>query len=199
MRSIRKGQAALAAAVTVVGLASTGVALAAGHSAGDTRGVIDMTSTSDGSYSVLDLGKPGHGDQFSDIKTLSLDYAAIRVGCFGGSPRFTVQLQDPANHDDSTFLTAYVGTPPSFTCAPGDGWTSSGNYADASSGNRWAVGNSGSYVDYADPSIQAYAGWKVTDVDLIVDSGWGSGGTEDIAVNNVTLNDHVATADVHVK
>ena len=137
--------------------------------------------------------------KFSDIKALSLDYAAIRVGCFGGSPRFTVQMQDPADHANTAFLTAYVGDTPNFLCAPGAGWVNSGNLAADGSGNRWAVGNSGSYVDYSDPTIQSYANWKVTDVDLIVDSGWGSGGTQDIAVNNVTLNDHVATADVHVR
>jgi hypothetical protein len=75
MRSMRKGQAALAAAITVVGLAGAGVALAGDRTAGDTKGVIDMSSSDQGSYSVLDLGKPGHGDRFSDISTLSLDYA----------------------------------------------------------------------------------------------------------------------------
>lgn len=196
MRSSRKAQAALAAAITTVAMAGTGVALAAGHTAGDTRGVIDMSS-SGSSYSVLDLGKPGHGDRFSDISNLSLDYAAISLGCYGGSPRFVVSLQDPTDKNNSSFLTAYVAEPPSFTCATGAGWASSGNYAADGSGNRWTVGNGNTYVDHSDATIHAFDDWKVTDVALIVDSGWA--GDQDIAVNNVTLNDHVATGEVHVK
>lgn len=202
MRSTRKAQAALAAAITTVAMAGTGVALAAGHTAGDTHGVIDMSSVGYSSYSVLDLGKPGHGDRFSDIDNLSLDYAAIAGGCLGGSPRFVVEVQDPADHSNVEYLQAYVGDPTSFTCAPGAGWNSSPNYAAAGSGNRWAVPpNNNTYVDYGDSSVQAFANWKVTDVALIVDSGWvfGENDVQDIAVNNVTLNDHVATGEVHVK
>ena len=199
MLSTRTRQVALAGAITAVALTGAGVAFADGHAGGATTGVIDMSSSYAGSYSTLDLGKPGHGDQFSAIKNLSLDYAAVKGGCIGGSPRFVVEMQNPGTHDTG-FLTVYVGTPPNFTCAPGDGFVNSGNLADTSAGNRWAVGNSGSYVNYSDSSIQAFAGWKVNDVFLVVDSGWAfNPGGEDIVVNNVTLNDHVATADVHVK
>jgi len=200
MRSTRKAQAALAAAITTVAMAGTGVALAAGHTAGDTHGVIDMSSVGYSSYSVLDLGKPGHGDRFSDIDNLGLDYAAIAGGCLGGSPRFVIEMQDPADHSKTSFVTAYVGDRPQFSCAPGAGWANSGNLTQATD-QRWAVENSGAYVVYNDSSIQAFADWKVTDVALIVDSGWvfGENGDQDIAVNNVTLNDHVATGEVHVK
>ena len=180
--------------VAVVGIV-VGVAVAGGGGA-DTNPVIDMSSTSGGAngYSLVDAGRPNGAARLSGISNLSLDYAAVLGGCGGGSPRFIVNLQDPNNRNNTAFLTGYVGPPPNFTCSPGDGWTSSGNLADAGSGNRWAVGNSGSYRSYDDPSITAYSDWRVTDVQLVVDSGWAFPNGEDIVVKNVALNNRVTNA-----
>jgi len=171
-----------------------GVAVADGGG-GDSRPVIDMPSGNSGvGYSLVDVGNPGSGNRLSSINNLSLDYAAVQGGCGGGSPRFSVALRDPDNKANTAFVTGYVGDTPNFTCSPGDGWKSSGNLASASAGNRWAVGNSGSYVSYDDQSIQQYSNWKVTGIQLIVDSGWMFANGEDIVVKNVAVNDNVTNA-----
>lgn len=205
---MKKHPLRLLAATAVIAVALTTIAgiAVADRGSGNTNTVIDMPSTwntvsGSYTYAALDVGKPGLGDRLSSIQNLSLDFAALEGGCAGGAPRFTIDLTDPANNHNTAFLNVYVGTTPSFSCAPNDGWAHSGNLADAAAGSRWAVGNGGTYVPYTDTSILGtYGNWKVSHVTLIVDSAWafpadGNGiSTQDIVVDNVRINGHVVTA-----
>jgi hypothetical protein len=130
---------------------------------------------------------------FNQIMNLSADYLFTTGDCFGGSLRWT--LYD-ANVTDG-LINVYYGDPnntaPSFqSCS--DAYSESGknlmSQVDLSlPTNRFEIGNSGTYVTYADVLAATSGGTDViTGAQLTLDSGWKADQKAD--VSNVTVNDN---------
>jgi hypothetical protein len=130
---------------------------------------------------------------FNDIQNLSAVYNFTTGDCFGGSLRWTIYA--PSVTDG--LINVYYGDPnntaPSFQSC-------SGIYSETGKNlmsqvdvtlptNRFELGNSGSYVTYADILAATNGGTDVvTGAQLTLDSGWKADQRAD--VSNVTVNDN---------
>jgi len=187
--NITKGRAAVAVATTAIAVGSAaGVAYAAGHDAGDTRAVIELSAVGDSGFGVLDLGKPGDGNRLSSIKTLSTDFAALAGSdCGSGTPRFQIAVETPSGENKNVFV--YLGAYPNYTgCTPG--WQHSGNLADPST--RWDTSQlGGTFYDPADHAVATFGTYKVVGVSVVVE-----GDGQDFVFNGAEVNGHSRSAHI---
>jgi hypothetical protein len=130
---------------------------------------------------------------FNQITNLSADYLFTEGDCFGGSLRWTLGV--PSVTDG--LINIYYGDPrnvaPSFQSC-------SGTYSETAKNlmsqvditlptYRFEIGNSGSYVTYADVLAATGGGTAtVTAAQLTLDSGWKA--NQRATVSNVTVNDN---------
>ena len=133
---------------------------------------------------------PRQGLTFADIRKLSTDfYIEGDDDCFGGSPRFQINVIDKNGDEKNIFV--YLGDPPNFTDCPTEEWLSSGNLI-GSTDLRYDLSQLGGafYSDYED-AVDLAGDFQVVGIQLVVDSGWGfTDGEQTILVDNVVIDNH---------
>jgi len=178
------------AGASVLALASgvlAGTAFAGGHDGGNSRAVIELSSTTAPNYGVLDLGKPGHGDRVSSIENLSSEFAEVEGTCGVGSPRFQIEVETAAHTTKNIFV--YLGDYPQFGCTPG--WHDSGNLADPDA--SWDTSQiGGTFYDTAGNAKAEFGDLKVVDVVLVVDGN----GDQSFVFANPTVNNKTREANI---
>jgi hypothetical protein len=125
------------------------------------------------------------------ITTLSTDYNFGGADCGGGAPRFEILLSGGSGHDH---LTGFIGPYPNFTnCYYG--WLNTGNFANSSdTTTRWQFDLNNVYIDWA--TVQSmYASRVVTEIDIVLDSGWLTPRGQDVTIDNFTVNNKVLEAE----
>jgi hypothetical protein len=182
---------ALALAATAA--AATGVTTSGGTtvSGGVATLVSDQSdSTSANDASAITFAMPS-GTTFADLTTLSTDFDVTDDNCLGGSPRFSITLDDGKN------VFVYLGPSPSFSaCAP-NVWQSSGNLIGNDDQCRWDTSQeiSGTQCTTHTAALAALGSKQVVSVSLVVDGGWAFADKEQtVLAKNVTVNDTVFPA-----
>jgi hypothetical protein len=187
---------ALAAAYTLFGGAELVTPGNASNTAASLVSDLSDTDTSN-DYSGIDFEVPD-GLTFAELETLSTDYNVTDDDCGGGSPRFTVGLDEDGNGSEDGYIAVYIGPSPNYTdCLPG--WQSTGNLIGNNDAGRYDAtfmpgGALGTYSD----ALTAYGDATVTSIALIVDSGWNDAATngddeQTVLIDNVAINDDVTT------
>jgi hypothetical protein len=124
---------------------------------------------------------------FNDITNLSATYNFTTGDCFGGSLRWTVYV--PSVTDG--LINVYYGPPngPDQRRTGANSGSGQNLITTGITANRFEIGNSGSYVTYADVIAATSGGTAtVTGAHLTLDSGWKADQKAD--VSNVTVNDN---------
>jgi len=134
---------------------------------------------------VAFVPKAGHTLLLNQITNLSTDYNFGGADCGGGAPRFEIVLNGVTPH-----LWGYFGPPPDFVgCFYG--WLNTGNLTTDTT-PRWYVGNT-SYTWTT--LVAAYGSDAVTEIAIIVDSGWFAARGQDLTIDNFTINNRVLQAN----
>lgn len=151
----------------------------------------DLISTAT-TFSGIDYTPPS-SLTFAGLKQLSADYKLVQ-GCLGGgSPRFQINVDTDGDGSPDGNVFVYIGTAPNFDdCTTG--WQSTGNLL-SSPDARFDLSQFGGpfYGTYAD-ALALLGSNTVTGVQLVVDAGWKFG-TQEVLVDNVTVNNHKLTAN----
>jgi hypothetical protein len=124
---------------------------------------------------------------FSGISKLQTDYNLQAGDCYGGSPRFQINVDSDGDGNANGNVFVYIGDAPSFTC-PGafDAWQSTGNVIGGSDG-RWDLSQFGGAPNATYAQALALLGADaVTGVQLVADSGWHA--TQNVWVDDFTVN-----------
>ncbi len=147
------------------------------------NGAVNLTS-SGASYSGIDFPVPS-GLTVNGLSNLQVNYEATVGGCGGGSPRYQVGVTTPSGPAN---IFVYIGTPPNYTCVL-NAWLDSGNLFDESnSANKVDTSQlGGTFYDTLSHMYSTYGSYPVTDISLVVDSGWMFG-TETILVKSAGIN-----------
>lgn len=144
---------------------------------------VQESSDATGTYGGVDFGLPA-GTTFSQITKLATDYEFTTGSCGGGSPRFSVYVNNGTSQGNINF---YVGPPPSFTGCPPNVWTNTGNLASAT--NLWVDDSQlpgGTFYDSYTAAEAKYGSYAVTDLALVDDSGWFM--TQVVKFDNTQIN-----------
>lgn len=187
----------------VLALLCTGAALAAaGYSLfGDAQlvspGYNSNTAVqirSDGSippnYGGVDFNVPG-GLTVAGLNNLSTDYKFTAGSCYGGSPRFQVNVTTPSNGTRNIFVN--LGPYPSYTGCPPSIWSNTGNLAAPTNFVDSSQLGGTFYDPYA--HVQAvYGSYPVTGIQVVADGFW-AGGTQTTLIDNVVINNAIFTFD----
>jgi hypothetical protein len=122
---------------------------------------------------------------FNEITNLSATYAFTTGDCYGGSLRWTVYLSGGGS------IHIYYGNPngPDQSCSGANSGSGQNLITTSLYANRFEVGNTGTYVTYADVLAATHNGTDtVTGAQLTLDSGWKA--DQRANVSNVTVNDN---------
>jgi hypothetical protein len=139
-------------------------------------------------YGGVDFRIPS-GLTVAGLGTLSTDYEFTVGSCWGGAPRFQVNVTTPANGTRNIFI--YIGPPPNYTGCPPSVWSNTGNLAAPTNLVDATQIGGGFYELYA--AVQsAYGGYPVTGIQVVVDAFW-AGGTQTVLVDNVMINNAIFT------
>jgi hypothetical protein len=132
-----------------------------------------------------------------ELTQLSADYLMTQGTFGGGAPRFSIW-----DSTDQHEAWIYWGTPlggGTFS-DPNSAWGNTGNYADLSSADIRVYSNgfgglntSNTGTTWAD-FIAAVSGTQISGISLDLDGGWGAGGTQQMFVDNFTVNGDVFDA-----
>jgi hypothetical protein len=184
-----------------------GTALAASYSLFGDAEIVSPGNTSANAAQIRSDADPGFGGidftipsdtTFATLDTLAADFMPeVDDNCFGGSPRFQIRVPEtgPADSDptgDNIFVyfePHELGDP---ACTPGV-WTSSGDFL--SSGQTVDTTQLGGtfYHDY-DDAVADFGSLEVTEVSLVVDSGWGfPDGEQTFIIDNVNVDGTITT------
>lgn len=140
-------------------------------------------------FGGVDFGLPA-ATTFSQITNLSTDYKFSTGSCGGGSPRFSVFVDNGTNSGNINF---YIGPPPNFTGCPPNVWTNTGNLASAT--NVWVDDSQlpgGTFYDSYAAAEAKYGSYAVTDLSLIVDANWFNG-PQVVQFDNTQINNTTYT------
>ena len=187
-------------AALVLALFSTGAALAAagyslfGDAALVSPGFNSPTAArirSDASippnYGGVDFTVPA-GLTVAGLNNLSTDYKFTAGSCYGGAPRFQVNVTTPSGPQN---IFVYLGPPPTYTGCPQNIWSNTGNLAAPTNLVDASQLGGGHYEPYA--AVQtAYGSYPVTGIQVVVDAFW-SGGTQTTLIDNVVINNATFT------
>ena len=139
------------------------------------------------SYGGVDLNVPA-GLTVADLDTLSTDYKFTQGNCYGGSPRFSVEVETPGGPKD---LFVYLGTAPGYTGCVSGTWTSTDNLAAPNNLVDSSQLGGSFYDNYSNVQI-SYGSYEINSIQLVVDSYWASG-TQTVLVDNVKINNVTTT------
>lgn len=145
------------------------------------NGSVKLVSTSSSSSGIS--YDPSGTLKVSDITTLSanLDSGAE---CGAGSPRFSIDV------GGGKHIFVYLGTPPNYTSCPAG---NTGNLVDDADLVDTSQIAGGTFYDTWAHAKTLVGGNTVSEIDLVVDSGWNGGvaggdGTQTVIVKSVTIN-----------
>jgi hypothetical protein len=139
---------------------------------------------------------PGYGGidfptttTWANLTTLSADYNVTDDDCFGGSPRFSVDVDTTGDNVADGDVVVHFGPSPNFSgCAAG--WQATGNLIGNNDAGRYDfshLGGSG-FTTYSNAPAAVQTG-TVTGISLLVDSSWGFQDSEQtILIDNVNIN-----------
>lgn len=193
--------AALALAVLVVALAavsgaSAGAPWSLGGSAVAVKEVttgnpwaFDLSSPNGSTASSINFQPTDGALTFAGIHQLSADYLA-KSGCLGGgSPRFSVGIDEDGDGDVDGNVFIYLGTLPNFTDCPTSGvWYSTGNLVQATDKRFDLTQVGGTFYDTYANALSLVGEKRVVYVAAVVDGGWLA--AQDFLFDNVTVNEH---------
>jgi len=170
--------AAFAALTFTPGTASADVVTPFGDTTG--TGPWDLSSTST-TYSGLDVALTSP-ITFSTLATLSLTFTDISGGADAGSPRLELYTSG------GDYFTVYLGTPPSFSDSNVTTFTTNFSGTNLNNGtNNSTFQLSNTYQTLA--SLEAtYGSDLINDVQLQVDGGYATNGTQELTVSSLDLN-----------
>ena len=176
----------------VVGLAGALILLPSFHAQadtltpfGNTNGTGPWTLTSTAStYSGLEIN-PSTSLTFSQLSSLSATFIDLFGGAYGGSPRFSVGLQDGS---EVHFIHIALGTSPNFADNSPKGFTTAYSGFNVIGNNdtgrydtsQFAGGNP--FTDYSS-ALALLGSLKVTELDFVLDGGWGANGFQELVVS----------------
>lgn len=178
----------LAAAMFVI---ATGAASAAPFTGtlstfGDTTGSgpWDLTSEVNGTYSGLTITATS-STTFAELTNLNAVFQDIAGGAYGGSPRFSIGFS-------SGFLHIALGTSPNFNDSNPALFTaawSGTNVIGNTDAGRYDLGPFGgsAFTDYA-AALAALGNSDITEIDLVLDGGWGANGQQELLACNINVN-----------
>lgn len=154
--------------------------------------VVESTDTTGGhvDFSTAD------GTTFSSLTTLSADYNVTDDDCGGGSPRFSIGVDQDNDGDRDGYVHVYFGPAPSFTGCTQNAWVNTGNLI-ASTDARFDLTQFGGpfYGTHAQATALVGSG-TITEILLVSDSGWMPADHETtIRFDNVTINGTVEAFD----
>ena len=177
---------ALAAPATAATATLFGGATKEGNNVQLVSNLADASATND--FSGISI--TGLGDlQLSELQTLSSKFNVTDDGCGGGSPRFVLIL------DNGTAVNVAWGPSPNFTGCQLNAWIDTGNLVGQTEGCRWHITSPPAQADpcMTPQEIAALGSRTITEVRVIVDSGWFFSDQEqtalvcDIRINNMLL------------
>ena len=158
---------------------------------GNTTGSGPWTLTSTAAtYSGLEID-PSTPFTFSQLLNLSATFTDISGGAYGGSPRFSVGLQNGANVN---FVHIALGTSPNFADSDPTAFTtafSGFNVIGNNDHGRYDTSQFAGvnpFTDYAS-ALALVGSLNVTELDFVLDGGWGANGDQTLTLNgfNYTL------------
>jgi len=138
------------------------------------------------------------------LTTLATQYNVQAGNCGGGSPRFTLDMVNPAGVHDT--IQVYIGDLSTvFQSCPTDAWTQdtsvadpSGNYATDAAGNRWDISHyctpTYPYATYSTAVTCANGlGLTISAIFVVTDGSWSStagapGGTQTVLFRSIQVN-----------
>lgn len=159
--------------------------------AAEVAGAALLTSNNFG-FGVVGATFPA-GTTFSELSSLSTDYALTQGVCGGGSPRYQIDLQPQgdANPADAVSLYLYFGTPPFGGCTSGR--HAEGEVIGGSAPQWFAFGggaNSNVALTYAQ-ALATYGNYELLDAQIAVDGGWSQSGTQQVSITNWEIDGEV--------
>jgi hypothetical protein len=176
----------------VVGLAGALILLPSFHAKadtvtpfGNTNGTGPWTLTSTASTSSGLEIDPTTPLKFSQLSSLSATFIDLFGGAYGGSPRFSVGLQDgSAVH----FIHIALGTSPNFADNNPKGFTTAYSGFNVIGNNdtgrydtsQFTGGNT--FTDYSS-ALALLGSLNVTELDFVLDGGWGANGFQELVVS----------------
>lgn len=149
-------------------------------SGGNTGGYVEADSDADApGYGGVSFDAPA---TVNDLNTLGVDYKVLAGDCGGGAPRFAIGV------GGGKTISVYLGTAPNFNSCSTN-WTSSGNVlsdADLRVDTSQLAG--GTFYDTWAHAKQLVGTSTITDLDLVVDASWATGGTQRFGFDNAVVN-----------
>jgi hypothetical protein len=170
--------ASLATASTVTGTYSND-ADSGNQATGFPIGPFGLTSTAT-TYSYVDF-IPDQTFTYSQIQSIGATFSDTAGGADAGSPRLFIGL------NTGGWILTYLGTPPGFADSNSALFTATFSGANLNNGtNNSAYENGNTYSPFS--SFNAlYGGDTVTDVALIIDSGWAANGPEALTLDSINI------------
>jgi len=201
--------AASGAVAGLLTLSSVFTAMAApGYSLFDDATLVSPGNASSRAVKTVSDGTPGWGGvdfvvpagtTFADLQTLSTDYMfEADDSCTGGSPRFSIAVQDP-NSPDTGNIFVYLGPGPNYTGCAANVWLNSGDLLD----NAYTVDTGqldlGTFYDPYAAALAKYGDYVVTGVSLVTDGGWAMGdGEQTVFFDNTNVDGDLYTYEPNV-
>jgi hypothetical protein len=163
----------------------------------------DATELSPGEFKLVSDADPGFGGvdidnsaitQFNQINELSADFNVTDDDCSAGSPRFQINVNTESGTKN---VFVYLDpTPAASGGCPQNTYISSGNLIGDNNPGRWDTSQlqAGTQVSTYAATAALFAAnpsWTITGFQLVVDSGFSSGGEQTIHVKNIKLNGNV--------
>ena len=164
----------------------------------------DTSISNDGDdYSGVLFQDPDGTLTFADIFGLSTDFVNQVANCGGGSPRFSIRIDEDNNGEltgNDGNIWVYLGVAPNYVnCSNDPGWTSSGNLIGLpNSDTRYDLSQvGGGFYDTYNNALSLHGAKRVFYVSLVVDGGWmfpSSSYRQVIDVDKVVVNQHALVA-----
>ncbi|HEY2814508.1 MAG TPA: hypothetical protein VGJ03_13670 [Acidimicrobiales bacterium] len=149
-----------------------------------------LTSVS-GAANQAGFGRVGvhFSGTFSQLTDVETQFNVIQGTCVGGSPRWQIDLQDPANANNTQFLWVYFDTQhePYGGCNAGTQQEANIIGTTSPAANGWFVGYANAPSNYDVVNTQ-YGSWTVSDVQVIVDGGWAQSAQINPNIQQVLLH-----------
>jgi len=181
-----------AAAATILAFAAGGATAApftgTVSTFGDTTGSgpWDLTSEVAGTYSGIAITATSP-ITFGELTDLNAVFQDLAGGAYGGSPRFSIGF---ANVQGSLHIA--LGTSPGFADSDPALFTSDWSGTNVIGNNdagRYDLSQLGGsvFTDYA-AALAALGNLDITEIDLVLDGGWGANGRQELLACNVNIN-----------
>ena len=164
-------------------------------STGNPGRAAQLESNEPGGFAGVDLSTDTV-TTLSDLTNLATDYNFTENSCGGGSPRFSVSLDNGAGDTGNMFV--YIGPPPSYTACPMNVWTNSGNLVTAAGLVDTTQLDGGTFYDPYSAALLKYGSYTITGIQVVADGEWAFTGDQAVLVDNVQINSDIVTFEPNV-